>query len=100
MPNRSSWPWLRFRRSNEREGGRGQQATNAGCTRGQGDATRLRPFARAAFGREERRRTDVRDGADAPARRSEEHTSELQSRENLVCRLLHGKKKKRVHICR
>src|SRR5436309_15721869 len=28
--------------------------------------------------------------------RSEEHTSELQSRENLVCRLLLEKKKKRV----
>src|SRR5690606_41142143 len=28
-------------------------------------------------------------------RRSEEHTSELQSRENLVCRLLLEKKKKR-----
>src|SRR5690606_41890469 len=30
----------------------------------------------------------------APRRRSEEHTSELQSRENLVCRLLLEKKKK------
>src|SRR5690606_42125070 len=29
------------------------------------------------------------------SRRSEEHTSELQSRENLVCRLLLEKKKKR-----
>src|SRR5215475_16218848 len=29
-----------------------------------------------------------------PAPRSEEHTSELQSRENLVCRLLLEKKKK------
>src|SRR5690606_40705665 len=29
-------------------------------------------------------------------RRSEEHTSELQSRENLVCRLLLEKKKKRI----
>src|SRR5690606_42144180 len=29
----------------------------------------------------------------APATRSEEHTSELQSRENLVCRLLLDKKK-------
>src|SRR5690606_41629839 len=29
-----------------------------------------------------------------PLRRSEEHTSELQSRENLVCRLLLEKKKK------
>src|SRR5690606_41351880 len=30
------------------------------------------------------------------SRRSEEHTSELQSRENLVCRLLLEKKKKRA----
>src|SRR5690606_41990997 len=37
------------------------------------------------------------DGGDAPGLdvvRSEEHTSELQSRENLVCRLLLEKKKK------
>ena len=31
--------------------------------------------------------------------RSEEHTSELQSRRNLVCRLLLGKKKKHIHTC-
>src|SRR5436309_11355737 len=31
--------------------------------------------------------------------RSEEHTSELQSRENLVCRLLLEKKKKLVYKC-
>src|SRR5690606_40665555 len=30
--------------------------------------------------------------------RSEEHTSELQSRENLVCRLLLEKKKKKIQI--
>src|SRR5215475_7134735 len=30
--------------------------------------------------------------------RSEEHTSELQSRENLVCRLLLEKKKKNIYI--
>src|SRR5690606_40153140 len=39
-----------------------------------------------------------RDGAKAPpgrGARSEEHTSELQSRENLVCRLLLEKKKER-----
>src|SRR6266511_5639827 len=40
------------------------------------------------------------DGVPAPclageAARSEEHTSELQSRENLVCRLLLEKKKKK-----
>src|SRR2546427_6785893 len=32
-----------------------------------------------------------------PERRSEEHTSELQSQSNLVCRLLLEKKKKRSH---
>src|SRR5688572_31269320 len=32
-----------------------------------------------------------------PVRRSEEHTSELQSQSNLVCRLLLEKKNKRIH---
>src|SRR5690606_31778145 len=36
----------------------------------------------------------ARSTAESLARRSEEHTSELQSRENLVCRLLLEKKKK------
>src|SRR5690606_42128202 len=36
------------------------------------------------------------EGIDPGARRSEEHTSELQSRENLVCRLLLEKKKKKI----
>src|SRR2546427_7033487 len=31
------------------------------------------------------------------AKRSEEHTSELQSQSNLVCRLLLEKKKKKIH---
>src|SRR3712207_6956834 len=35
-------------------------------------------------------------GADRVGRRSEEHTSELQSRQYLVCRLLLEKKKKRI----
>src|SRR5690606_41586795 len=39
----------------------------------------------------ERVRTHATD-ADVPVLRSEEHTSELQSRENLVCRLLLEKK--------
>src|SRR5690606_39572783 len=34
----------------------------------------------------------------APIARSEEHTSELQSRENLVCRLLLEKKKNMIDI--
>src|SRR2546422_6600650 len=36
--------------------------------------------------------------AGAGALRSEEHTSELQSRLHLVCRLLLEKKKKRIHL--
>src|SRR2546429_7146610 len=37
----------------------------------------------------------VRDGQ----HRSEEHTSELQSRLHLVCRLLLEKKKKNIYVC-
>src|SRR2546422_7386925 len=37
-----------------------------------------------------------RDKTGIPARRSEEHTSELQSRLHLVCRLLLEKKKKKT----
>src|SRR5690606_39716599 len=46
-------------------------------------------------------RAEVRIGC-APScleLRSEEHTSELQSRENLVCRLLLEKKKKDYEVC-
>src|SRR3712207_8719912 len=39
-------------------------------------------------------------GADVARPRSEEHTSELQSRQYLVCRLLLEKKKKKPHIHR
>src|SRR5260370_27528967 len=41
------------------------------------------------------RRTSDGSGPSCPAPRSEEHTSELQSHLNLVCRLLLEKKKKR-----
>src|SRR5690606_41126994 len=40
-----------------------------------------------------RRRPPGYRGRSNQRRRSEEHTSELQSRENLVCRLLHEQKK-------
>src|SRR5690606_41122900 len=48
-----------------------------------------------------RKRLDCSAGTDARCApsRSEEHTSELQSRENLVCRLLLEKKKQPGH-CR
>src|SRR5690349_22725155 len=41
------------------------------------------------------RRVDLRPALVAEAERSEEHTSELQSRRDLVCRLLLEKKKKK-----
>src|SRR2546430_10488329 len=43
------------------------------------------------------RRCRPRSGA-RPALRSEEHTSELQSQSNLVCRLLLEKKKKKKRV--
>src|SRR5438876_8303277 len=41
--------------------------------------------------------TSARDGSNSPPKRSEEHTSELQSPVHLVCRLLLEKKKE---VCR
>src|SRR2546430_12307989 len=40
---------------------------------------------------------EARDDLDGLARRSEEHTSELQSQSNLVCRLLLEKKKQHTN---
>src|SRR3712207_8478241 len=66
------------------------------------------PPHRRRTGRAARARADDPDTSDGdraarPARRgssrSEEHTSELQSRQYLVCRLLLEKKKKTLHSC-
>src|SRR3712207_8175214 len=45
------------------------------------------------IGRYEKARTDEIEGVESLTGRSEEHTSELQSRQYLVCRLLLEKKK-------
>src|SRR2546421_3003429 len=58
--------------------------------RGRG-AVRLGLLRAAGAGRSRPSRTAPR-----PRRRSEEHTSELQSRSDLVCRLLLEKKKKHI----
>src|SRR2546430_11606169 len=52
---------------------------------------------RAQFGRKD---LTQRGRAATKGRRSEEHTSELQSQSNLVCRLLLEKKKKTILVCR
>src|SRR5260370_31741337 len=51
---------------------------------------RASPFMTAAL-----RQSEIREGKSAAKPRSEEHTSELQSHLNLVCRLLLEKKKKK-----
>src|SRR2546430_12355462 len=58
---------------------------------------RRRPVARAVRVRLERAVPAVPRPGAGP-RRSEEHTSELQSQSNLVCRLLLEKKKKKSQI--
>src|SRR3712207_7378147 len=52
---------------------------------------------RAEADEDEAEDPEDRVGEEARARRSEEHTSELQSRQYLVCRLLLEKKKKDIH---
>src|SRR5688572_32383124 len=64
----------RPRRTGDRDGGRG--------------------VLRDADGAAARKQHDVAVGVDRRPARSEEHTSELQSQSNLVCRLLLEKKKK------
>src|SRR5947209_16357191 len=62
------------------------------------DSLVRRTFVRRARPRIERDQVDLRRQlvlADQPNERSEEHTSELQSRQYLVCRLLLEKKKKK-----
>src|SRR5690606_41498793 len=63
------------------------------------DQVRHESVVRAPIARPDRpaeQAATERPGFGRPAvRRSEEHTSELQSRENLVCRLLLEKKKKK-----
>src|SRR3712207_7893515 len=60
---------------------------------------RLLGVARGAAGRDRRapRRSGPGVQGDRRGVRSEEHTSELQSRQYLVCRLLLEKKKKTLH---
>src|SRR3712207_7159903 len=59
---------------------------------------RWRPCFRICGGRGKSRRS--RRSASWPMLRSEEHTSELQSRQYLVCRLLLEKKKKYIVLIR
>src|SRR5690349_23030665 len=65
--------------------------------RGHADLVRLEWRARARAGRVVRPARERDPDRRARRHRSEEHTSELQSRRDLVCRLLLEKKKKKNH---
>src|SRR5258707_10942662 len=60
-------------------------------------AVGLRVAGRHAIGAHERREAVIMVERAVLLHRSEEHTSELQSRQYLVCRLLLEKKKKKLH---
>src|SRR5436309_12234149 len=73
-PRSTLFTYTTLFRSVRRRSGDGRHGALCGCSR---DVDRVQGRARQS------------------AERSEEHTSELQSRENLVCRLLLEKKKKK-----
>src|SRR2546429_4230308 len=81
----------------------GCQASRCACAASSGvtcsAVTKLNPGGSAGSGRSRssRRLNWVQKPLTPAACRSEEHTSELQSRLHLVCRLLLEKKKKNAH---
>src|SRR2546422_6781291 len=83
-PRSTLFPYTTLFRS--RRGGRASRRAG-GARRPRPQRPGARPRGRAGGGGPARR--------GRPARRSEEHTSELQSRLHLVCRLLLEKKKKK-----
>src|SRR6266511_4819004 len=100
--------------TSHRFGGFGARSSSVPSPTSRGGSTpitsRPRVPGTATAGRSNRRRTGDPTPPHPPpgfpfpetrtGRRSEEHTSELQSRENLVCRLLLEKKKKNISVHR
>src|SRR5256886_13462812 len=88
-PRSTLFPYTTLFRS--RRGHRHGRADRIGPQRAPGDGRR-------GGGRPHGDRVQAAAHPDRARRRSEEHTSELQSQSNLVCRLLLEKKKKNIHI--
>src|SRR5690606_41512398 len=96
LPARPSlFPYTTLFRSHRRPRDRLFRGRGVGRGGGAGPAARHARGARGARGAAAPRQAGV-------VGRSEEHASELQSRENLVCRLLLEKKKKKyvMHVAR
>src|SRR5256885_8667897 len=89
-PRSTLFPYTTLFRSREGLQPAQHQAERAGIER------RARRVQRAPCALGLRKRTDGDQDGDHAQRRSEEHTSELQSPCNLVCRLLLEKKKQTV----
>src|SRR2546422_6433502 len=87
-PRSTLFPYTTLFRSPADRGRRGGSHTAAPGGRGECPRHSRRTCARDAGGR------GISANSSVDVRRSEEHTSELQSRLHLVCRLLLGKKKK------
>src|SRR3712207_7098051 len=89
-PRSTLFPYTTLFRSDAALGRRVRHADAGGGPRPRPVGAAVRAHARGAAARRR-----ARAGADRPPDvRSEEHTSELQSRQYLVCRLLLEKKKK------
>src|SRR2546427_4629516 len=69
-------------------------SATSGCQGASADTPGWRPSTGSAAVGGEAPLGHVREALRRPPQRSEEHTSELQSQSNLVCRLLLEKKKK------
>src|SRR3712207_8209712 len=92
-PRSTLFPYTTLFRSRAPRGrGRGPGALRRDA-RGRGERLGEARRGTAASGAQRRGQGRLREG-DHSGRRSEEHTSELQSRQYLVCRLLLEKKKK------
>src|SRR5690606_40005009 len=94
-PTPPLFPYTTLFRPSRVRAGRAHAANRCVRTRSRGVRARLRACVQP---RSQRGDGAVEgDGRGASRQRSEEHTSELQSRENLVCRLLLEKKKTTRH---
>src|SRR3712207_7374739 len=93
-PRSTLFPYTTLFRSLAENTGLNRLAEGASTVFGEGHHDRGQPFLDAVERCVEVGDNDGAVGHDRGLRRSEEHTSELQSRQYLVCRLLLEKKKK------
>src|SRR5690606_41939280 len=90
-PGSTLFPYTTLFRSRQAAGRRSAERSPAPCTQRRKSGMSRSSSRRGRTGSSSKTRGTSKDRCSAP--RSEEHTSELQSRENLVCRLLLEKKK-------